>query len=74
MIFECTGDFYRLHESTIENAKVSKLLPTVDKGETSKFAGKSLTEINVNGKYKRSNASLRWLKTVSSSKILMGHF
>ena len=68
-------DFYRLHESTIEIAKVSKLLLTVDKGETSKFAGKSLTEIDLNGKYKRSfHANLRWLKTVSSSNILMGHF
>ena len=43
-------DFYRLHESTIEIAKVSKLLLTVDQGETSKFAGKTLQEINLNGK------------------------
>ena len=47
-------DFYRLHESTIEIAKVSKLLLTVDQGKTSKFAGKTLTEIDLNGKYKRS--------------------
>ena len=43
-------DFYRLHESTIEIAKVSKLLLTVDQGETRKFAGKTLQEINLNGK------------------------
>lgn len=42
-------DFYRLHESTIEIAKVSKLLLTVDQGETRKFAGKTLAEINLNG-------------------------
>ena len=45
-------DFYRLHESTIEIAKVSKLLLTVDQGKTGKFAGKTLTEIDLNGKYK----------------------
>lgn len=44
-------DFYRLHESTIEIAKVSKLLLTVDQGKTGKFAGKTLTEIDLNGKY-----------------------
>ena len=42
-------DFYRLHESTIEIAKVSKLLLTVDQGETRKFAGKTLAEIELNG-------------------------
>ena len=46
-------DFYRLHESTIEIAKVSKLLLTVDQGETSKFAGKTLAEIDLNGKWLR---------------------
>lgn len=43
-------DFYRLHESTIEIAKVSKLLLTVDKGQTSKWAGKALADINIDGK------------------------
>ena len=43
-------EFYRLHESTIEIAKVSKLLLAVDKGRTSKWAGKSLAEINIDGK------------------------
>ena len=42
-------DFYRLHESTIEIAKVSKLLLTVDQGETVKFAGKTLADIDLNG-------------------------
>jgi len=44
-------DFYRRHESTIEIAKVSKLLLTVDQGETSKFVGKTLAEIDLNGKW-----------------------
>ena len=44
-------EFYRLHESTIKIVKVSKLLLAVDKGRTSKWAGKSLAEINIdNGK------------------------
>ena len=42
-------DFYRLHESTSEIAKVSKLLLTIDQGETKKIAGKSLAEIDLNG-------------------------
>ena len=42
-------DFYRLHESTREIAKGSKFLFTVDQGETKKFAGKSLAEIDLNG-------------------------
>lgn len=43
-------DFYRLHESTIEIAKVSKLLLTVDQGKIDKFAGRSLEEIDLNDK------------------------
>ena len=42
-------EFYRLHESTAELAKVSKLLLAVDSGEIKQMAGKSLTEINVEG-------------------------
>ena len=54
-------DFYRLHESTIEIAKVSKLLLTVDQGETNKLSGKTLTEIDLNGKQQNS--------AVPSSKV-----
>ena len=43
-------DFYRLHESTIEIAKVSKLLIAVDNGQTSKWAGKSRGEMSIVGK------------------------
>lgn len=42
-------DFYRLHESTSEIAKVRKLLLTIDQGETKKIARKSLAEIDLNG-------------------------
>ena len=42
-------EFYRLHESTAELAKVSKLLLAVDSGEIKQMAGKSLLEINVEG-------------------------
>lgn len=42
-------EFYRLHESTIEIAKVSKLLLAVDSGKTTKLSGKSLDEITIDG-------------------------
>ncbi len=43
-------EFYRLHESTIEIAKVSKLLLAVDSGNAGKWIGKSLSDINIDGK------------------------
>ena len=41
--------YYRLHESTLELAKVSKLLLAVDDGRAGQFAGKKLDEITVEG-------------------------
>lgn len=41
-------DFYRLHDSTIEMAKVSRLLMAVDSGKAAEFVGKKLTDINLN--------------------------
>lgn len=41
-------EYYRLHESTIELAKVGKILTTVDEGKTTQWAGKSLDEIDLN--------------------------
>ena len=46
-------DFYRLHESAIELAKVSRLLIAVDDGVACRFAGKQLKDINVEGKHFR---------------------
>lgn len=46
-------EFYRLHESTIEIAKVSKLLIAVDKGQTTKWAGKTLDEIAIDATKKQ---------------------
>ncbi|CAH1980411.1 unnamed protein product [Acanthoscelides obtectus] len=43
-------EFYRLHESTVELTKVSKLLMAVDEGKVSTFAGKSLADIDIDGK------------------------
>ena len=40
-------DFYRLHDSTIEIAKVSRLLMAIDSGRASKFVGKQLDEIKL---------------------------
>lgn len=42
-------EFYRLHESTAELAKVSKLLLAVDSGNIRQMEGKSLAEIEVEG-------------------------
>lgn len=42
---------YRVHDSSIELAKVSRLLMAVDRGEISKFAGRSLADIEPDGKY-----------------------
>ena len=44
-------DFYRLHESTIELSKVSRLLLAVDQGSAGKWAGKKLDEITLKGKF-----------------------
>jgi len=41
--------FYRLTESVVELAKVSKLLISADKGQVHKYAGKYLDDINVDG-------------------------
>jgi len=41
-------EHYRLHDSTIELAKVGKFLYTVDEGKTTQWAGKSLDEIDLN--------------------------
>ena len=40
-------EYYRLHESTIELAKVGKILATVDEGKTQHWAGKSLDDIDL---------------------------
>lgn len=40
-------EYYRLHDSTIELAKVSKILTTVDEGKTGRWAGMSFDEIDI---------------------------
>ncbi|KAF5274424.1 hypothetical protein FQR65_LT04340 [Abscondita terminalis] len=40
-------DFYRLHESAVELTKVSRLLLAVDSGQTHKFSGKKLDDIQL---------------------------
>ena len=40
-------EFYRLPESTMQIAKISKLLLSLEKGTTSKLAGKGLEEIEM---------------------------
>ena len=43
--------YYRLQDSTLELAKVSKLLLAVDEGNVGNFSGKKLNEITLEGKY-----------------------
>lgn len=42
-------NFYRLRESAVELAKMSKLLITVESGNVGKYAGKNLEEITLSG-------------------------
>ena len=42
-------EYYRLQESTPELKKVSKVLLAVDKGHASKWQGKNLSEIQLDG-------------------------
>ena len=42
-------EYYRLHESTIEIAKISKLLLAVDCVKAGSLKGKSLDEITIDG-------------------------
>ena len=42
-------DVYRLHDSVIELAKVSRLLLAVDDGKVSQFSGQSLKDISIGG-------------------------
>lgn len=44
-------EYYRLHDSTLELSKVSRLLLAVDEGNSSKWQGKKLSEINLDGKF-----------------------
>lgn len=43
-------EFYRLQESAVELTKVSRLLLAVDQGKLVDFAGKTLSDIDVDGK------------------------
>ena len=44
-------DFYRKHESTLELAKVSKLLVAVDQGQLSNLTGQKLDDVTLDGMY-----------------------
>ena len=44
-------EYYRLRESTVELAKVSRLLLAIDEGNAEKMVGKKLSEIGVEGYY-----------------------
>ncbi|KAG5865126.1 hypothetical protein JTB14_030199 [Gonioctena quinquepunctata] len=42
-------EFYRLHESSVELTKISRLLMAFDNGEATKFHGRKLNEIELTG-------------------------
>lgn len=43
-------EFYRLHDSSVELAKISRILLAVESGKAHEFSGKKLNEINICGK------------------------
>lgn len=43
--------YYRLQEDVVELSKVSKLLLMLDQGKIKDFVGKSLDDIDINGKF-----------------------
>src|SRR6218665_2610375 len=49
---------YRLQDSTIELAKISRLMMAVDTGHMAEFAGKALNDIHISGNSKHSNCVL----------------
>lgn len=42
-------DYYRLHSSTLELAKVSKLLLAIDAGNINNLVGKDFSDIDIDG-------------------------
>ena len=42
-------EYYRLHESTVELSKVSRLLMAVEEGNALKYSGKKLEDIPIDG-------------------------
>jgi len=63
--------FYRLHESIVELAKISKLLVAVDHGNIEHLKGKTLGEIQIEGMYfkheserKRITANFKFQKLI----------
>lgn len=42
-------DIYRQHESTVELAKVSKILLAVEQGKVAKYKGRKLEDIDIDG-------------------------
>ena len=44
-------EFYRLRESTVELTKVARLLLAVDEGKAHNFAGKSISDIDIEGEH-----------------------
>ena len=51
--------YYRLHDNTIELAKVSRLLLTVDSGKAEAFKDKRLNEIQIDGRFDLSMFAVR---------------
>jgi hypothetical protein len=64
---------YRIHDSTIELAKISRLLMAVDSGVVNEFAGKRLDQINLGGKFIRFSCAIFGLKSETSMCCALYH-
>lgn len=60
---------YRLPSSTLEKAKVAKLLMAVDSGKSSNFVGRTLDEISLDeiGMFTEVKTAMRWLGCINKS-------
>ena len=67
-------EYYRLQDSTIELAKVSKLLLALDEGNADKFQGKRLDEITLEGKklFRPSSSIQIWLLLFTYDDLMSG--
>ncbi|KAJ4918539.1 hypothetical protein JOQ06_026217 [Pogonophryne albipinna] len=68
-------DFYRLPVPTTQLAKISKLLLTMEKGQLSSIQGKSLDEIDIEGKdHENARRTIQKLWAKDEVAAVMRHF
>ena len=57
---------YRKHENIIEIAKIGKLLLASEMGILKQFEGKTLEDINLEGRFQNLITSMKFIKSISS--------